>query len=331
MPALRAVTAALPRDFPAAVFVVMHIPPHSPSELPEILAREGPLPAGAAEDEQAIEPGRVYVAPPDHHLLLEPGRTLVKRGPKENRSRPSVDALFRSAAYSYRARVIGVVLSGALDDGTSGLWSVKRLGGRTIVQEPSDAGVPDMPNSAIEHVEVDHVAAAAEIGPLLAELAGKPAARAPDVAARDVERLKLEIEIATQDDAFERGVMNWGELTPFTCPECHGILVQLNEDTISRFRCHTGHAFSISALLAGVDESVESLFWQAMRGLEENTMLLRHMAEHFAEAGEKEVAELFFDKAHEKGKLARAIHDSLPRHEQVSGELRREAESGKRR
>src|SRR5215210_3284548 len=169
--ALRALVTGLPADFAGSVFVVMHTAPDSPGVLAQILDRSGPLPAANAENRTRIRPGRIYVAPPDRHLLLEPGLMLTTRGPKENRFRPAVDPLFRSAAQTYGPRVVGVVMTGGLDDGTSGLWAVKRLGGTAVVQDPDEAFMPSMPLSALGQVEVDYTLPVAEIAPLLARLA----------------------------------------------------------------------------------------------------------------------------------------------------------------
>src|SRR3954463_2702932 len=154
--ALMGLMKTLPADLNASIFIVLHLPPYSPSHLPEILTKNGPFKAVHPLDGEQIQPGRIYVAPPDHHMLVENSRIVVKKGPKENRFRPSIDALFRSAAYSYGARVIGVVLTGLLDDGTSGMWSVKRLGGISVIQLPEDALYPSMPESVQKHVEVDY-------------------------------------------------------------------------------------------------------------------------------------------------------------------------------
>jgi two-component system, chemotaxis family, protein-glutamate methylesterase/glutaminase len=169
---------SVPPDLPAAMFVVLHVPSTGSSALPEILSRQGSLPAAHVKDGEPIELGRIYVAPPDHHLLLRTGHVHLARGPRENGHRPAVDPLFRSAAGEYATRVIGVVLSGALDDGTAGLVAVKGRGGLAVVQEPADALYPAMPGSAIEHVRVDHVLPAAAMGPLLARLTLEPAAEA---------------------------------------------------------------------------------------------------------------------------------------------------------
>jgi two-component system chemotaxis response regulator CheB len=169
--ALQALVAGLPADLAASVFVVLHVPSWRRSELPEILSHAGPLPAVHAEHNQPTEPGRIYVAPPDYHLLAENSHVRLWRGPKENMHRPSINALFRAAAVSHGRRVTGVILSGTLEDGIAGLWWIKRHGGVAIVQEPSDATFPEMPNGALAHVEVDHVVKACEMGPLLAKIA----------------------------------------------------------------------------------------------------------------------------------------------------------------
>jgi two-component system chemotaxis response regulator CheB len=316
--ALKALVKGLPPDLPAAVFVVVHVAPYLRSTLPEILTKAGPLEAVHAHDGESIKRGHIYVAPPDNHLLLASGRIVVRRGPKENRFRPSVDALFRSAAYVFGPRAMGVVLSGALDDGTSGLWSIKRLGGLTLVQDPEEAQHGEMPRSAIEHVEIDRVCSASEMGPLIASLVASPAPKQPPGIADEHRRIGLEVEIAGRDGAFDKGIMDWGEVAPFTCPECHGALVRLKEGPLMRFRCHTGHAFTPSTLLAGISEAVEDTLWQAMRGMEEETMLLEHIASHLQESGRQERAEFFLAKANRARKQAQLIHDSLPQHEQLS-------------
>src|ERR671933_2234360 len=174
MEALQILVRGLPADLPAALFVVWHLPPHSFGVLPDVLDRSGPLPAAHARDGEPIVPGRIYVAPPDRHLLLEPGQVRLTRGPKENHFRPAIDPLFRSAAAAYGPRVIGVVLTGLLDDGTAGLWTIKDRGRLAVVQDPDDALFPAMPLSALEYGAVDARRPAAELGPTLADLARRP-------------------------------------------------------------------------------------------------------------------------------------------------------------
>jgi two-component system chemotaxis response regulator CheB len=185
--ALQLLVAGLPQDFGATVFVVMHTPSRCRSELPAILSRSGRLPAIHPVHQQLIEPGYIYVAPPDYHLLTQDSRIQLWRGPKENRHRPAINALFRSAAVAYGKRVVGIVLSGSLDDGAAGLWWVKKHGGIGVVQDPSDARFPDMPRAVLEHVDVDYVLPASEIGPLLAELTGGSATPSPNLMAERVD------------------------------------------------------------------------------------------------------------------------------------------------
>jgi two-component system chemotaxis response regulator CheB len=302
------------------VFVVLHIPPFMASSLPTILSKAGPLPAVHPKDGAKIEAGHIYVAPPDHHLLIGEDRLVVAKGPKENRYRPSIDALFRSAAYVYGSRAIGVVLSGMLDDGTSGLWSIKRLGGITIVQQPDEARFESMPRSALEYVEVDHLLPSTEIGALLARLTHEPPAKEVETDADTRTRMATEVKIAAENGAFQKGIMEIGTLTPFTCPECHGALVRIAEGKMSRFRCHTGHAYTDSALLEGVMEETGEMLWQVIRSLEEGVMLLNNTAGHLQQAGDPARAEIFLAKARELEKRSATFHDSVLAHESLSGD-----------
>jgi len=319
--ALVELVRSLPRDFPAAIFVVLHVPPYATSRLPEILSRSGPLPAVHPRDGDPIETGKIYVAPPDYHLLMDEDKISVKKGPKENRFRPSIDALFRSAAYNFGSRVIGVVLSGVLDDGTSGLWSIKRMGGLTVIQDPEDAMFPNMPVNVLEYVEVDHISPVAAMAALFSRLIEESVHVKPKLSARYEKLMEMEIVIATQDNAFEMGIIDMGILTPFTCPECHGVLVRLEEEKIIRFRCHTGHAYTIRALLSEITESVEQRLWQAMRGLEETNLLLNKMGDHLKESSQPELAQLFFNKAKKVARQASVVHDNVFKHDNLSGDF----------
>ncbi|HEX8427720.1 chemotaxis protein CheB [Hymenobacter sp.] len=319
--ALLELVKSLPADFPAPIFVVQHMAPYIHSVLPQLMSHVAQLPVKHPTDGEVVKPGTIYVAPPDHHLLVENDKVLVKRGPKENRFRPSVDALFRSAAYGYGPRVIGVVLTGYLDDGTSGLWCIQRLGGVTVVQDPQDATSPAMPTNALEFVTADHVVPLAGLAALLVQLTAQPAPAPPRVAKIDLERIEIELTIAKQDNAFELGIIDKGELTPFTCPDCHGALTKLIEGKLIRFRCHTGHAYTISALLSELSESVESMLYQSMRGLEESKMLLQSLGDYFAKEGQQQIAKTFFTKADQTGRQARIVHDSIFDHDIVSGDI----------
>jgi len=309
MEALQQVVSGFPADLPASVFVVWHLSPGLKSILPSVLNKSGPLRASHPSDGDRIERGRIYVAPNDHHMLLENGYIRITKGPKENRFRPAVDPLFRSAAYVYGPRVVGVVLTGALDDGTAGLYTIKLRGGTAVVQEPADAMIRSMPLNALEHTSADYTLPAAGIGDLIARLVREEAPRLPKLDPDEEEKIRLEVKIAEGADALERNVMRFGELSPFTCPECRGVLTLLKDGKIVRFRCHTGHALSASSLLQGTNEVLEQKLWDGVRALDEAVMLLNQLGEKFAAAGNAQAAEQCFDKAreaHERSQTIRA-------------------------
>ena len=275
--ALRGFFSALPAHLKAAVVVVLHIPPHTPSRLDQVLTRATSLPVVIAEDGQSITHGQVYVASPDRHLMVTPQGIRLSRGPKEGRARPSIDVLFRSAATAFGSRVIGVVLSGALDDGTAGLWAIKDHQGTVLVQTPSEALHASMPESAIAHVQVDFIGTVDALAAKVAELVGT-AAPGEAATAFSVQRA-MENDIAMEGNALKTGVMNLGQISKYACPECHGVLVQFKEGPIVRFRCHTGHAFSLKTLLAGINSAIDNGLWATLRAVEERVMLLRQLQE----------------------------------------------------
>lgn len=267
---------SLPADLPASVFIVLHIPAQSPSLLPQILSRAGMLQAIQPVDHQEIETGRIYVAPPDHHLLIEHDYMRIVRGPKENRHRPAIDPLFRSAAVAYGPEVIGVVLTGSLDDGTAGLFAIKQRGGIAIVQDPKEALYASMPESALAHVTVDHCLTIARIGSLLAHLARTPVV--PEQVSPASEAMEREVRIAAMETNPLSENEQVGEPSAYSCPECGGVLWEVSDSGLMRFRCRTGHAFSIDSVLAEQAEQVEEALWVALKTLDENASLSRRMA-----------------------------------------------------
>jgi two-component system, chemotaxis family, protein-glutamate methylesterase/glutaminase len=294
--AVSTLVRALPADLPAAVFVVLHIPAQSPSMLPAILARAGQLPALQPTDGLAITHGQIYVAPPDHHMLLERGRIRVVRGPRENRHRPAIDPLFRSAARSYGARVTGVILTGMLDDGTAGLLVVKQCGGVAIVQDPHEALYPGMPRSALDHVAVDYCLTLGEIAMRLVELAHAPLPENGALAVPD--EIEQELRVTTMDLAAMTSDDHPGTPSAFSCPECGGVLWELNDGDLTRFRCRTGHAYSPESMLAGQSDTLEEALWVALKTLEENLSLSRRLERQARERGQVLVAERFQERAH---------------------------------
>ena len=272
--ALRGLAAGLPPELPAAVFVVLHVLPSGTSLLPQILARQTPLAVAAAEDGEPIERGRIYVAPPDHHMLVERGRVRLTRGPRENGHRPAVDPLFRSAARAYGQRVIGVVLSGALDDGAAGLKIVSENGGTAVVQDPADALYPSMPRSALAGDATARAIPLGEMPAALCSMIDEPLERL----ARAAPRREPSIGPGTHDDRADDADPRSGTITGLTCPECGGALWEHDETGVPRFKCHVGHAYSADSLEVSQAQALESALWAAMRSLQERADMFRRLA-----------------------------------------------------
>ncbi len=334
--ALINLVSGLPADLPAAVFVVLHIPAHMPSHLPAILDRHGPLPAAHAENGAAIARGRIYVAPPDHHLLLRHGYVELSRGPRENSARPAVDPLFRTAARAYGRRVVGVVLSGALGDGAMGLLAIRTRGGVTVVQEPAEALIESMPRTAMSYLQPDHVLQVRRIAELLAHIAGepideqdadtvgKPIAEKGDEAVSEPVGNKRETQagqpvteeerasaLAMRDIMAQAHGERANETTVFTCPECGGTLWQLNENGLVQFHCHVGHTYSPELLLGQMSEDVEAALWRCVRLLLEKATLTRQFAERMRASGRDEYALRVEDKAELDDRHGQLIRDLL--------------------
>ncbi|MBT2559120.1 chemotaxis protein CheB [Hymenobacter sp. ISL-91] len=276
MGALTRLVSQLPASLPAAVLIVQHLAPTSSGpHLVGRLQKATRLVCALATDGQALEAGHLYLAPPDRHLLVQSGQMLVTKGPRENNFRPAVDALFRSAAAYHGAAVVGVVLTGLLHDGTAGLDQIKRAGGRAVVQDPLEAEFSSMPESALNNVAVDYVAPLAEMGALLTRLVHETP---PPAAGSVPEDIRLEAAIAERVVGNTEEVAQLGRPVPFTCPGCGGSLWQLNEGNVVRFRCHTGHAFTLGTLLDDSRQGLEETLWVALRMMEERKNLLRTLA-----------------------------------------------------
>ena len=271
--ALFRIVPHLAKDLAAPVLVVQHIGAHR-SLLPELLSSKGSLPAVFAQTGMVPQAGTIYVAPPDHHLLLENGALRLFRGPKEHFARPAIDPLFRSVALHSGSRAIGVILTGMLDDGSAGLHAIKACGGTTIVQDPEEAVAPSMPQSAISNVQVDHVVRLDAMANLLNELA-RPAELGASSAP---EWLRTEHEISLglggPDDLSRVGVPS-----RFTCPDCGGALSKLQHGKPVRYLCHTGHAYSLRSLMAAHEVMTEEVLWAGLRALQEKEAMLRQLAE----------------------------------------------------
>jgi two-component system chemotaxis response regulator CheB len=286
--ALLRLVPTLPNDLPAAVLVTLHLPSGSFSNLPKLLSAKRPLPAHAARDGEPPARGHIHVARPDRHLELEDGRMRLTRGPRENGHRPAVDALFRSAAKARGPRVVGVVLSGALDDGAAGLFAIRRGGGLAVVQDPKDALYPSMPRSALREAGADHVVRAHEMGPLLAGLAGlAPAGEVPRHATAGRDRH-----------------------SPFSCPDCGGVLDFMSGEPM-RLECQVGHRWTARSLVDGQHDELEAALWAAYRTLVEHARLLLAMSERARARGTVKTAERYAARAEENEQRARLVRAAL--------------------
>lgn len=304
---LRLIVRQLEADLPASVLIVIHRGVHGPNLLAPILEAEGALPAVIAEERQPLEHGRIYVAPNDRHLLIAHNHIHVRRGPRENRARPAVDPLFRSAAVCCSTRVIGVVLSGMLDDGSSGLLAIKRCGGLAVVQDPADATYPEMPRSAVRHVAVDYVSTAAELGALLNSLARS---RRPEPIEAP-EKIRLEAMIAAQELAVMPDQKKLGALSPMSCPDCSGVLQEMQDNGLVRYRCHTGHAFTLATLRTAQNDTWEKTLYAALRAQQEQAMLARRLAEKARAREEGRSADEFERRAFDYEEGAEVIRQLL--------------------
>jgi len=305
--AMKQVCEGLPANFPAAVFLVIHISPTSHSVLPDLLSRIGHISARHPRDGEAIKRGTIYVAPPDMHLLLQPGHIALRRGPHENRTRPAIDPLFRSAAVAYRSRVIGVVLSGLLDDGAAGLLAIKSCGGLAVIQEPEDAMWPEMPRNALAHDHVDYRATAEEMPELLKRLVAEAPGAMPPIP----NHLILEASIAAQEAPLVPEQLQVGRPSRLSCPQCGGVLNEVAEFGSTRFRCQIGHAFTAEALLAAQDDELERALESARRMHRERVVLFRRMQEKSEAQALPHAAARWRAGADESEQAAKVIEEAL--------------------
>jgi two-component system chemotaxis response regulator CheB len=274
--ALREFVSGLPEDLSAGVLIVLHLPTTAYSALPAILNRAGPLPVEHASEDDPIPRGRILVAPPDRHLLVRGHRIVLGRGPKENGHRPAIDPLFRSAARWFGPRVVGVVLSGTLDDGAAGLAAIHERGGVAVVQDPEDAVYPSMPQAAIRAVPSALSAGTAELGTVMAQLCRQQVPEPTPVVEGD---LGLEADMADMDEQAMADPDRPGTPAGLSCPDCHGAMFEIDDGTLIRYRCRVGHAWSPETLLVEQVEEAEAALWMAVRSLEEKGALHRRLAD----------------------------------------------------
>jgi two-component system chemotaxis response regulator CheB len=308
--ALVAFVRALPADTRQAVCVVLHVSPAGTSAMPQILGRAARLPVHSPADGQALLGGHIYVAPPDYHLEIEPGRVRLTQSPRENGHRPAIDATMRSASLAYGSAVIGVVLSGSRDDGTAGLLAIKHGGGVAVVQDPAEALYEGMPANAIAHVDVDAVLPISQMAGWLA-----------------MHRQPVPQPIGGGGVTNNPDTPHAGEApspaavgTRFTCPDCGGVLFEQEEGGLTRFRCSIGHAFSIESLADGQAHALEGALWTAVRALEDRSEILRQLGARVAGTGNRRSAKAFSDQAEDALRRAGLVRAAIESARAVPGD-----------
>ncbi|MFL5295829.1 MAG: chemotaxis protein CheB [Phenylobacterium sp.] len=317
--ALKELVSGLPKDFPGSLFITTHLPSDHRSYLPELLSAASKIPVTSAIDGQPVEPGHAYVAAADRHLLLLGDTIRLGAGPRENMVRPSIDPMFRSAALSYGPRAVGVILSGLLNDGASGLYAIKQAGGTAVVQHPLDAVEDQMPRAALEAVEADHVARAGDMGEVLQHIAASDAG--PEVATPEI--LAFEVEVAAGERLGSENLRKFAKPATLTCPDCQGVLSEVSGEKPLRFRCQIGHAFTAEELAShhvAVDEAVRV----AMRIMEERVELVDRMAKDARASGRAAVAELYEERATEYRRYATTLRGAALLTLRMTRELDRE-------
>jgi two-component system, chemotaxis family, protein-glutamate methylesterase/glutaminase len=309
---LKAILGSLPADFPAAVFIVLHIPARSIGMLATVASAATRLPVHTAADGMPFAPGNIYIAVPDHHLIIADGHIRLGRGPRENMARPAIDPLFRSAAVAHGPRVVGILLSGLLNDGTSGLEAIKRCGGVTVVQDPNDAIADEMPRSAMSAVEVDLAVTSARIGDVLSELVRE----APGPGLPVPPEIRLEVDIAAGERVDTSTVARIGDPSPLTCSQCGGVLTTIRGSKPLRFRCQVGHALTADVLAKQQEHAVDEALRVALRVIEERAELVQRMANDARQSGRRSVAEMYEERAAEyrqyEETIRKAVLLSLP-------------------
>lgn len=310
---IRNICRVLPVDLEAAVLIAVHVGSDSQNLLAGILDIGGPLPASTAVDGEPLQKGRIYVAPVDHHLVVE-GRVIrLGRGPRENMARPAIDPLFRSVGISAGPRAIGVLLSGMLNDGASGLADLKRCGGVTVVQNPLDAAESEMPRTALLASDIDYRAPASDLDDLLRRLVQEE----PGPALTPPTSVALEVAIAIGRPSDSPTIAEIADPVPLSCPGCGGTLSQIRRSPL-RFRCQVGHGYTAEALAHEQEGSVDEALRIALRVIGERAVLVEKMALDAVQAGRTEAAAAFKERAHDYRRSAKVLIDALIKDERTS-------------
>jgi two-component system chemotaxis response regulator CheB len=307
----------LPREIPASLLITIHLPSFARSSLDDVLTRAGRLPAQFAVDGEPIRKGRIYIAPPNRHLLLDGERLSLGQGPRENNARPAIDPMLRSAAVCCSARTIGVVLTGTMGDGASGLWAVRQAGGISVVQDPKDAAFSEMPLTALSRAKPEHVASLTEMPGLLVRLAHEPAGL-PRPLPRSI---RYEVEIARSGNSSMNGMDEIGRRSVLGCPDCGGVMWEIDEGEMPRYRCHVGHTYTAEVMSLALDESLRRALASALRALDERVALARKLYQQAWNGGHRLLAENWADKVKEFENEMDVIRSSIRRMDALAAQI----------
>jgi two-component system chemotaxis response regulator CheB len=303
-------------DFPASVLVTIHLPSNARSAMDEVLSRAGPLPASFARDGDVVRKSHIYIAPPDRHLLLDGERIALGEGPRENNSRPAIDAMLRSTAVCCSSRAIGVVLTGTLGDGASGLWAIRQAGGISVVQDPKDAAFAEMPLTALNRAKPDHVAKLADIPALLDKLVQQPTGKALPLPPS----IKYEVEIARTGRSSMDEMDSFGRRSVLSCPDCGGVMWEIDEGDLSRYRCHVGHTYTAEIMSLALDENLRRALASAQRALEERVALAHKLHRQAVDSGHRLLAQNWAEKRREFEQEMDIIRSSIRRMDRLAAD-----------
>jgi two-component system chemotaxis response regulator CheB len=315
--ALRFLASEFSRDFPASVLAVIHLSSQFHSTLDAILTQAGRLPATFAQDGEKIERSHIYIAPPERHLLVEGEELRLGSGPRENNARPALDPLFRSAALCCGPRVVGAVLTGMLGDGAAGLSALKQSGGITVVQDPSEAAFPQMPTTALTRSKPDYVVGLPGMPALFEKLVRQPAGQPSPVP----EGIEYEVEVARGGRGKMKEMDRIGRRSVFACPDCHGVMWEIDEGELVRYRCHVGHAYSAELMSIALDENLTRALGSALRALEERTAMAKKLQKQACDSGRTHTAKSWAERAREFEEEAKLIRDSVRRSDEIAARL----------
>jgi two-component system chemotaxis response regulator CheB len=306
----------LKSDLPASVLLTIHLPSHDRSSLDDVLSSAGTLPAQFAQNGELLRKSRIYIAPPDRHLIVDGDRISLGEGPRENNSRPAIDPMLRSTAVCCGSRSIGVVLTGTLGDGASGLWTIRQAGGITVVQDPKDAAFAEMPLTAMKRANPDHVVGLKDMPALLARLAHEAAGK-PKPLPRSIE---YEVEVARTGRGSMDEMDQFGHRSVLACPDCGGVMWEIDEGDLSRFRCHVGHTYTAELMSLALDENLRRALASAVRALEERAALARKLYIEAKDSGHRLLAENWAAKFNEFEREMDIIRSSTRRMDRLAAQ-----------